>query len=309
MTRSAARPAPRRDRLKQLRGFCYAARLGTLTRAAERLSSSQPAVSRQVSDLEAELGIRLSDRRGPRIHLTPGGERLSALATPLVEALDRLPDTFSEQHRGEAAGPLVLATGQSVALSVLPGYLKTFAERHPGVDVNLRLGPGRRRPDWLRAFEVEVAFAAVDALPSDLEFRPLFSSAIVAIVPEDHPLGGRESVGLAELAAEPMVAHPASRYVSEVGRGIFRQHGRIVEPAVEVDGGDAIKRDVAAGAGIAFVPETCLRGDERLRRIALPACFPPRRYGALTRRSGVLSLAARWLLRILDEAAEAQGGP
>ena len=155
-----------------------------------------------MSDLEAELGFRLFDRRAPRIHLTPAGERLSALATPLVEALDRLPDTFSEQHWGRASGPLAIATGQSVALAVLPEYLKCFAERHPGVDVSLRIGSGRRRLDWLRAFEVEVAFVAVDAVPSDLEFRPLFSSEIVAIVPQDHPLGGRASVELGELAAE-----------------------------------------------------------------------------------------------------------
>ena len=181
--------------------------------------------------------------------------------------------------RGAARG----RDGQSVAPSVLPGYIKCFAERHPRVEESLRIGPGRRRLDWLRAFEVEVAFAAVDAVLSDLGFRPLFSSAIVLIVPEDHPLGGLESVELGELAADPLVAHPASRYVSEVYRGIFRQHGQIVEPAVEVDGWDAIKLHVAAGAGIALVPEVCLHRDEELRSIPVPGYSRP---GATGRSRG-----------------------
>ena len=308
MTARPAWPPSNADPLKQLRGFCFAARLGTLTGAAERLFSSQPALSRQVSDLEAGLDVELFDRRGSRISLTSTGERLSALATPLVEALDRLPDTFREMHFGDAAGPLTVAAGQGVALSVLPGHLKSFSERHPGVEVSLRLGPGERRLAWLRCWEVDVAFAAVDAVPPDLNFWPLFSSAIMLIVPEDHPLAGRGSVELGELAAHPMVGHPASCYVSEVCRGILRRHGQLVEPVVEVDGWDAIRGLVAAGAGIALVPDVCLQEDDGLWSIPVPEYFPPRRYGVLTRRSGVVSLAVRWFLRVLDEAVEADGG-
>lgn len=296
------------DWLKQLPGFSHAARLGTLTRAAERLFSSQPAVSRQVSDLEAGLGgLELFDRRGSWITLTSIGERLSVLATPLVQAVARLPDTFRVQHFGEAFGPLAVAAGQSVALPALPRYLKCFAERRPGVEASFRLGPGRSRLDWLWNREVDVAFAAVDAAPRYLDIWPLFYSPIMLIVREDHPLTGRDSVELEGVAAHPTVAHPASRDVSEVCRGIVRRHGQFVEPAVEVDGQNSIKGHVAAGAGVALVPDVCLQGDEGLWSISVPGCFPARRYGVLTRRSGHLSLATRWFLRVLDEAVEAEG--
>ena len=181
---------PRRDRLKQLRAFCHAARLQSISRAAEHIFASQPAVSQQVRTLEEELAVSLFERSGPRIALTPAGARLYQLASPLVEGLDRLPDTFIEQHHGVASGALNVAAGQTTAAMVLPSYLKEFRHRHPGIRVNVRIAEGRQRVRWLRAYEVDVVLAAVDLPPPDLVFRPVFSSELVFITPEDHPSPG-----------------------------------------------------------------------------------------------------------------------
>ena len=82
---------PKGDRLKQLRAFCRSARLGSISRAAERLRLSQPSVSLQVSALEEELGLSLFDRRGRSLLLTHVGERLYHLALPLVHGMDSFP--------------------------------------------------------------------------------------------------------------------------------------------------------------------------------------------------------------------------
>ena len=94
------------DRLKPLRAFCQVARLGSVSRAAEALYVSQPAVSQQLQALERELGAALFERNGRRLLPTPEGEALYELARPLVEGIDALPAAFRRQLAGMEAGEL-----------------------------------------------------------------------------------------------------------------------------------------------------------------------------------------------------------
>ena len=293
---------PRRDRLKQLRAFCHAARFQNISRAAERIFSSQPAVSQQIRTLEEDLAAALFERRGPRIALTPAGARLYELASPLVEGTDRLPDTFTERYHGVVSRGLDIGAGQLTASRMLPAYLREFRQRHPEVRISVRIGTGRQRLDWLRAHEVDIVLVAVDLPPPDLEFHPVTSSDLVFITPEDHPLAGRETVDLPEIAAYPAVLHPASHYVSQIADFAVRQHGQAVDRVLEVGGWHAIKAYVEAGVGVSAIPDICL--DERDRVWSIPAAryFPSRVYGAITRRGEIHSLATEWFIRIIDES-------
>ncbi len=290
-------PHPRRDRLKQLRAFCYAARHRSISRAAERIFSSQPAVSQQVLTLEEDLAVTLFERRGPRIALSPAGERLYRLAMPLVLGMDRLPDTFAELHRGVPAGGLDIAAGQTSAASALPGYLKRFQEQHPDIRVNVKTGDGRQRMKWLRTYEVDIVIAAMDAPPPDVEFRPMFVSESMLIIPENHPLAGRERVEVAEAVAYPMVAHPSESYTRSMGELLLRQYGFTYDIVLEISGWHVIKSYVEAGIGIAIVPDLCLDKRDRVWSIPFGEYIPPRTYGVITRCDEHLSLAAGQFLR------------
>ena len=95
LTRIEAVTSARGDRLKQLRAFCPAARRGSVSRAAEHLMASQPAVSTQIRVLESELGVALFERRGPRIVLTRAGKSLYERAMPLVVGISSLSFSFN----------------------------------------------------------------------------------------------------------------------------------------------------------------------------------------------------------------------
>ena len=301
MSGEQAQRYTRGDWLKQLRSFCHVAHLKSISRAAERVSLGQPAVSRQVRMLEEKLAVALLDRRGPRIFLTSAGEQLYHFARPLVEGLDRLPDTFTEQYRGVASHDLHLAASQSTAAHMLPRFLKRFRERHPEIRINVRIDDGRERMRWLRAYEVDVVVAAVDVPPPDIGFRPIFSSESVFITPEDHPLAGRESVEFAEAVAYPMVTHPASHYIAQTSDIILRLHGHIANTILEVEGWNAIKLYVEAGVGISIVPDIHVHEEDRVWSIPASRYFPSRVYGVLTRRDEIFSLAASWFIQIVDE--------
>ena len=307
---NATRQAHHRgDRLKQLRAFCQAARLGSISQAAELVQSSQPAVSLQVRTLEEELGALLFERRGPRISLTRVGESLYKLAMPLVEGMDRLPQTFAEQHHGVVANLLRIGAGQTSGAFLIPKYLKQFRERYPETLIQIRTGTGRERLSWLRAYEVDLVLAAMDIPPPDIEFHPILESGPVLITPLDHPLAGRDSASITEVAAYPFVGHAATQYVRRVAEMILRMHGVAPDVAVEVDGWGVITRYVAAGVGISFVPDLCLGEHDRLWRIPFKGHFPPRRYGAVTRRDKLITLAASRLLRIMvSDSAQADEG-
>ena len=297
------RTSTRGDRLKQLRAFCHAARLGSITRAAEYIYSSQPAVSQQVRALEDELSLVLFDRRGPRIALTLAGEKLYRMAMPVVVGMDRLPDTFAEQYRGEISGDFQIAAGRSTAAYVVPRYLKEFREQHPGIRVNVRTGTGLERLSWLRAYEVDIAFGAVDVVPPDLDFHLIFGSRNILITPVDHPLAGRDDVDIREAGRYPaVVPRGDSRYIRRVADLILRQHGVALKVAAELDGWNVIKRYVAAGVGVSVVPEVCLTERDRVWKVPFDRYFPNRRYGVIMRRNESPSLAAERFVRIMDPA-------
>ena len=200
----------RGDRLKQLRAFCQAARLGSISQAAELIQSSQPAVSLQVRTLEEELGTLLFERRGPRISLTRVGENLYKLAMPLVEGMDRLPNTFAEKHHGVVADVLRIGAGQTSASHLLPRFIEQFREQYPETRIEIRSGTGRQRLSvgfapfsWTRR-------AAMDSrdrrrVPSEFTRCPVPSRAATTS-------GRRQSVSI-EGRAYPFVGHAAKQYV------------------------------------------------------------------------------------------------
>ena len=286
-----------------LRAFCHTARLGSVTGAASHIRVSQPSVSSQLRKLEEKLEVALFLRRGPRITLTRAGERLYALAMPLVEGMDRLADTFAERWHGIVADALRIGAGETSAAYLLPRFVERFRARWPEVRIEVRIGTGERRLEWLRGYELDLVVASMDAVPPDLEFHPVHTSRFVLIVPADHALAGRQSVTLVEAEAYPFVGRRGTRHVGQTPQITMGLRRLTTKSVVEVDGWGAIADHVAAGVGIAFVPDLCLIGREGLRLIPLVEEGPPRRYGAVTRRDGLMGLAAGRFLGVMTRGA------
>ena len=289
----------RRDRLKQLRAFCHSARLGSITKAAERIFSSQPSVSLQIRSLEEELGVTLFYRNGPRIGLTAAGRALYKRALPLVENLDRLPDTFIEQFR-QSAGTLRIGAGETAASFLLPRYLLAFNARHAGAEVATLVGSGTACLSWLRSYEVDIIFAAMDVEPPDVEFRALLTSRYVLISPEDHPLATLGRAGPEDLGSYPQVAHTQQSFIRTYGEIYLRQRGVAPDVVVDIDGWESIKACVEAGLGIALVPDLCVTERDRVCRIPFDGPLPIRKYGYAIRKESTAPLAAQRFIEILD---------
>ena len=290
----------KRDRLRQLRAFCRAARLESITKAAESLGISQPAVSLHVRELENELEAILFDRSGPRISLTHAGKCLYEFAEPLVKGMDSLSVNFMEMLDDQITGHVHMAASHTGISFVLPPYFKRFRDRYPGVTLSVRTCQIHDGLKMLVGDEVEFAFGVGDSYTQDeLDFHEVTTYQMVLIGAADHPLVGREAVSPQEAAAWPAIIPTPGTYGRQFADTATRQFGIDVKVAIEVGGWDVIKHYVESGLGIAVVPSLCVTESDRLSVIPIQKTLPYRSYGVFTRRGKFLTPPSRRLIEML----------
>ncbi len=301
-TRGANPQYYKQNRLQQLRGFCYAAQAGSVSKAADRLFLSQPSVTLQIQALERELKAPLFERRGPRISLTPDGKTLYELAAPLVEQIDRLDDTFAARRGGVETGRLDIAAGESTTLYLLPRFVKSFSEQFPGIELKLHNVTGRDGLAMVRADEADFAVGSMLEPREDIEYQPMFTYDPMLIVSPGHPLARRKRVTLKDVAPYPLILPPSHLTTWRVVDYAFGQHNLHYQVKMEAGGWEVIKKYVSLGMGISIVTSICLTGEEDLVAIPLSRYFPKRTYGLVIRKGKFLSPAAQRFVELMRES-------
>lgn len=302
---SPLRFAYKGSRLKPLRAFCQTARLGSISRAAEALFLSQPAVSLQLQALERELGVRLFERSGRRMTLSREGELLYDMARPLVEGLDNLAAHFRERVRGLDAGELHVAAGSSTILYLLPQFVEAFRKAHPEVRLTLHNVTGASGLDLLRSDAVDLAVGSMLDVPADLGYTPVYRFDPMLITPPDHPLARKRDLTLDDLSPYGLILPPKRLTTYRLVDLVFQQNRVPYTVALEVGGWEVIKQYVAMGLGISIVTAICLTDADRQRLAArsLANWFPARSYGIVMRKGKYLSKQARAFVELINPQA------
>jgi len=293
------------DRLKPLRAFCQVIRLGSVSRAAEALYVSQPAITLQLQALEREFGVRLFDRSGRRLQPTPEGEALYTLARPLVEGIDGLEAAFRAEVQGLDAGELDIAAGSSTILYLLPRIVDAFRHARPDVRLTLHNVTGARGLDLLRSDAVDFAVGSMLDVPADLAYAPVYSFDPMLVTPVDHPLATRTDLSLEDLSPYGLILPPKRLTTYRMVDLVFQRNRVPYTVALEVGGWEVIKQYVAMGLGISIVTAICLTEADRTRLAArsLAQWFPPRSYGVVMRKGKMLSPHARTFVELVHAHA------
>lgn len=274
-------PTPRfsykSDRLKPLRAFCQTVRLGSVSRAAEALYVSQPAVTLQLQALERDLGVALFERSGRRMTPSREGQLLYDMALPLVESLDGLEASFREKVRGLDAGELNIAANSSTILYLLPRIVANFRARHPDVRLTLHNAISADGTDLLREDAVDLAVGSMLDVPADLNYAPVYRFEQLLITPPDHPLASKPTVTLQDLSPYPLILPPRRQVTYRLVDLVFQQARVPYTVALEVGGWEVIKQYVAMGMGISIVTAICVTDADRdkLATRSLKDYFPP----------------------------------
>ncbi|MFD0372256.1 LysR family transcriptional regulator [Streptomyces sp. NPDC127114] len=245
--------------LHALRQFVVVARLEHLSRAAEELRVAQPSLSRTIARLESELGAPLFDRAG-RLRLNEAGKAFLRHAERSLGELDAGRRAVAAITGGES-GTVRLA---SETFLTLTGPLGAFKRARPGVEVELHQMAADEMERRLRAQEVDLCVASQPVPSEGLEAVRLLDEQVWVVTPLGHPLAGRASVTVAELADEPFVTTRAGHWQRRLLDRLFAGNG--LAPAKIVCEGDepsATAILVAAGLGIGLLPDMARRSATR----------------------------------------------
>ncbi|MHB0937477.1 MAG: LysR family transcriptional regulator [Armatimonadota bacterium] len=287
--------------ITQLRSFLQVADAGTITRAAEQLYLTQPAVTQQIHALERELGAPLFDRLGRGMRLTAAGRILQDYARKSLAALDECRLVLREWQSG-ATGPLTVGAGVTTSIFYLPRWLRQFKESHPGIELIVRTGHSREIVSLLLDGAVDLGLITSPTDHPQTALSPLFAEEIALVAPPDHPLAGA-AVSPGRLASVPLILFPRGTGFREYLDRFFASVGCPVSVKMETDSVEAIKSFVGAGLGASLLPLSAVQqeiDDGTLARVTLAGIDPPRRETFAAYRSDrYLCAAAKQFLELL----------
>jgi DNA-binding transcriptional LysR family regulator len=283
----------KQNRFQQLRGFCYAAATGSISKAAKRMGLSQPAVSQQIQTLESEMHAALFVRNGSCIKLTHEGQLLFEMARPLVEQLEHLDEQFRQRRSEVDEGRVEIAAGWSTIFYVLPKYVEAFRHAHPRIELRLHNVTGVEGLERLRTGLVDFAVGPLMHAPADIDFHPMVSYEAVVITCLNHPLARQKKLTLQDISRYPLILPPRNLSTWGMVDSTFKKHGLTYQVAMEVGGWDVIKKYVELGMGISIIISIGITGQEKLEVIPAKEFFPMRTYGVVLRKGQILSPQAK----------------
>ena len=272
--------------LRHLRYFVAVAEEENVSRAAAKLHVSQPGVSRQVHDLEAELGFPLFARTGKSVRLTAAGKIFFAEARDLLVRAG----AAVERARASLASPTEINVGYvpSGTVEILPRALRVFRDRFPGVHVILHDLTAEEMQPLLLQRKLDLALTVLrHRLSRELAMQELARYATCVAVGATHPLAGSKCVRLDQVASEPVAAYTRKDYPGYHKHlaKMFATVGRKPRIGSEHDSGSSLIAAVVAGHEFALLP-SCVRGmaGARLKLLKLRPALPPWSIVALWRK-------------------------
>lgn len=234
---------------RQLQVFVAVIRGGTLSAAARQLSLSQSAASQALGDLERQLGVVLFERLGRRLELNDAGRRLLPYAEKVLHGLDELVDAAREPD-GELRGTLHIAASATIGTYLLPMLAGRFIERHPAVDLQLRL---RNTEDVMRdiqRFDADLGLIEGQCSESRLVSEVWRQDEMVVVAAPQHPLATRGGLGVEALQAAQWILREPGSGTRAIFEAAIHPHVERIRVRMELDQHEAIKQAVRAGFGL-----------------------------------------------------------
>jgi LysR family carnitine catabolism transcriptional activator len=268
-----SRAKPTGVTLRQLRAFVAVAQDGSVTRAAQRLHLTTSALSMLISTLEGELAVRLFERTTRRMALSEAGAELLPAIEKVFDHLDAAFDGL-RQFADRRSGRFAVATSPLLAATLLPSLLASFAERFPGIKVDLFDLPVDDIAQAVRAGQADFGVCTVDQEIPDLIATILYQDRLMLACLASHPLASQREVRWAELAGVPLVLmRHGSGLRSLVERG-FAELGEPVHAAFEVAHVSTAVGLVESGLGIAVLPSYALHRTRAVDVVGVPMTAP-----------------------------------
>jgi len=280
---------------RQLRFFNAVAKHLSFAKAAELMHVSAPAVTMQIKELEAEVGMPLFERQGRKVSLTTTGEYMLVYSRKMLALLKDAEDAAARLQRIETGSLTIGLVGTTTYF--IPALLNQFLKEHEGIEVKLLVGNRRELVQWLQNSEVDIAVMgkAPEELPTRAE--PFAANPLVFVASPEHPLAGESGLRAEDLRQQSFIVREPGSGTRSAMESFFAQARLQPRYSMELQTNDAIKQAVMANLGLGFLSLHTIGLELQARKL----CVLPVNGAPLVRAWNVVHP----LSKLLSPAAEA----
>jgi len=249
-----------------LRTFLSVRKHRNYTRAAEEVFLTQPAVSRQMRQLEEELGVRLFEQIGKTLHLTNAGQTLAVETEKLLGAMERTAEAV-RSHRSAERGSIRIGASTTPGFYLLPDLLGRFHRRFPKVALHYTVENSLRIEQMLVRNELDLGFVGAHLSNEDLDLKPLVEDEIICFTSPSHPLAKVRHIPPSSLEEEMWIIREKGSATRLLFENWLSSRKSAIRKVIELTCPETCKALVQAGIGLSFMSVHGLRSEIRAKRL------------------------------------------
>jgi DNA-binding transcriptional LysR family regulator len=285
--------------LQTLRGFYWAGVYGSFSKAGKTLNLGQSAISHQVKSLEEELRVKLYQREGRGISLTPAGKILMAYVDIILQTLDNMETHFADLSVS-SEGTVTLAAYRAIMQYKLPQIVQNFKKENPDIRLVIMQKPlDSEVLEMVSSGDIDFGITSSWNDFTDISFFEVWKYDTFLCVPVNHRLAGRRTVALTEIAREPLILYQRENSIRRRIEKVFKESNLSYNIAIETGGATVIQEYVKVGQGISIVSGLVTEAtqDESLYYVPVTEHFGKLGYGVAVKKRKYLSLPVRKFLQ------------
>ncbi len=291
--------------LEDLRSFATVAAERSFSRAARKLSRTQPAVSQAIRRLETAAGERLIDRSSRDGTLTDAGQLLLAYATRLLRLAGEATEAVAEL-KDVRKGRVLIGANEAGVHAVLP-LIQAFQSGHPDILVEVRRIPSRQMAQEVLLRTIDAGVLTFNPTDRELASVLLGQDELVLLVPPSHTLAGRGQITMEEMGRQTIIAHNDPSPARDRVLRLYERRRAALNIRMSLPSLDGIKRAVETGLGVALLPRRCAQGEiarGQLVPIVVPELRSRRALRLVYLKDGGRSRAAQAFLAVATSASQ-----
>ena len=292
--------------IETLKIFCDLAELRSFSKTAEKHLLSQSAVSQQIAQLELAHKCQFLDRKKRPLGLTHAGQLFYHACKDIVDRYSELTSSLNAL-KSSSAGRINIAAIFSIGMHTLPDYIKKFMVKFPDINVHVEYLSAVKIYDLVLAGDVDVGLVAVPRRDKRFDVYNFTNEPLVLVCSPRHSLAGEEQVDVHRIQFERFIGFSSEVTTRTWIDGILERYNIVIQPVMEFDNIETIKRAVEINSGVSILPKTAIvqeLAEGTLKAVNFSNENFVRPTGVIVRRDKILSPSARYFIDLLRKNNE-----
>ena len=291
--------------LNQLRIFYFAAKYGSFSAAAEALFVTQPAVTKQIQQLQAAHGVKLLNRFGKKMVLTDAGEALYSFADKIFQIESQAEENLRDFQQRKS-GRLRIHASESFGAYYLPFVINPFRKKYPRIHIAVNIFTNQQIVENTIKLENDLGFISSPLEHKKLVVSEILEDRLILIVPPSHPFARKKVLDPRKLEGQPIIMHEKGSASRNIVDEFIRKNNLFVSITLELSNNEAIKRAVEQSLGLSLISENVVREEiERKKLKPIPLTDPTlkRKFYLIYHKDKYLSQPFQMFVQMVNQLA------